>query len=71
MSRINICDSCGDQIKVEEALYFEVNFIARKAGGDGVLPQGLVNVDWSQRDTDGDLCDECAEPIIEELDRIL
>lgn len=70
MSRVHICDSCGIQID-DEAFSFEVNFIVRKAGGGGVLPHGIVNVEWDQREENGELCDECAEPIIEELNEIL
>lgn len=63
------CEGCGDIIR-EESLHYGVNFMLRKPGGGGVLQDGVTNVDWKNHDEYGDLCSECAGPVIELLNVI-
>lgn len=70
MARVTKCDSCSDVID-EEAFDFNINPLARGMNGELVLLDGRTTVKWEHIKEYGDLCSECSESIIEEINEVL
>ncbi len=63
------CDGCGKVVE-RETLDFQLESVSRIFGGNIVDYEGQEH-EWDHRDTYGDLCGECAAPVIEELNEAL
>ncbi len=63
------CDGCGKVVE-RETLYFDIETVNRFVGGDFVDYEG-TNHEWDHEETHGDLCGECASPVVELLNETL
>ena len=63
------CDGCGTVVE-RETLTFSIEQHGRLVGGDLVDPEGREH-EWDHRDEFGDLCSECATPVIAQLNGVL
>lgn len=69
MANVIKCDGCGEVVQIE-TLMFDIEAFARRTGGNIITESGKA-FEWDHKDEFGDLCGDCAEPVIKALNEAL